>query len=309
MACSFLPLEACSSLFRSEQECIDALFTARWPEGFRCPSCLHAHYYLIQSRRLPLYECRNCSFQTSIIAGTIMAGSRTPLTRWFYAIYLLAQPGGISSRRLSQLIHVTYKTAWLIARKIRYALERSDLKEPLVGQVHIQSFNYGYEYYPDARQPLLIGANVTHNNEIRQIKIKQPSPLHINNDFREVEKAGYSDFINKHIHKTGFPVTEKPMKSNAVLSPVKKSVCEWLNETFKGIGPKHLQAYLDEYCFRFNYYIQQASPFAPLLYRCAAIRKATYKQLTRQKAVLVRPWTAFDSKSKWKGAYLSARSY
>ena len=309
MSDNFLPPEARDLKFSSEQQCVDTLFRARWPDGYRCPSCSHSQYYCIQTRKLPLYECCSCSFQTSIIAGTIMEGSRTSLTRWFYAMYLLAQPDGISSRRLSQVIQVTYKTAWLISRKIRHALERSDSIKLLIGNVRIETFNYGYEYYTDARQPLLIGASINLHNQTDQIKIKQPSPVHINNDYRKIKQAGYAEFINKHLHTTGLPIVGKPMKSKPVLTPVKRAVCAWLNETFRGIGPKHLQAYLDEFCFRYNVQLQQNCPFAPLLQHCASTRTATYKQLTRRKSVLPHPWFAFGSKARWKGKHLSAWSY
>ncbi|MFC5700047.1 transposase [Cohnella faecalis] len=63
--------------YSSEQACAEALFHARWPDGFRCPTCRHPHYYLTRTRRLPLYECRSCRVQTSVIAGTIMEGSST----------------------------------------------------------------------------------------------------------------------------------------------------------------------------------------------------------------------------------------
>ncbi|MCD9022522.1 hypothetical protein [Cohnella silvisoli] len=39
-------------------------------------------------------------------------------------------------------------------------------------------------------------------------------------------------------------------KLHPALNPIKRHVTAWLNDTFQGIGAKHLQAYLDEFCFR-----------------------------------------------------------
>ncbi|MCD9023289.1 transposase [Cohnella sp. NL03-T5] len=40
-----LTFEAFCQQFNSEQACAEALFEARWPDGFRCPTCRHPHFY------------------------------------------------------------------------------------------------------------------------------------------------------------------------------------------------------------------------------------------------------------------------
>nr|WP_052476248.1 transposase [Cohnella kolymensis] len=129
--------------FDNEEICIRILYSSRWPTGFRCPRCDHAHAYTIRTRRLPLYECGSCRLQTSLIAGTIFEGSRTPLRLWFQAIFLHALPGGISAIRLASIIGTTYKTAWLICHKIRHAMTEADNHKKLTGLVHINWGQYG----------------------------------------------------------------------------------------------------------------------------------------------------------------------
>ncbi|WP_373232266.1 transposase, partial [Cohnella sp.] len=88
----------------NEDECIQALFEAKWPNGFRCPRCEHTLAYLISTRRLPLYECKSCHQQTSLTVGTIFEGSRTPLHLWFQALFLHTQTNSVNALQLSQII-------------------------------------------------------------------------------------------------------------------------------------------------------------------------------------------------------------
>ncbi|MCD9023172.1 transposase [Cohnella silvisoli] len=299
-----LTFEAFCQQFNSEQACAEALFEARWPDGFRCPTCCHPHFYLIQTRRLPLYECRSCRHQTSVIAGTIMEGSSTLLTRWFQAMFLISRPSGISASRLSQVIQVTYKTAWLIARKIRHALQQADEADPLTGVVRVDPISYGYTYYSEAQQPLLIGGSLDERDEPQQVKIKQPDPSHVNNALRWIEKPGVQAFVDNHIDEQAVTVLGRG-RLHPALNPIKWKVTAWLNFTFNGIGAKHLQAYLDEFCFRLNLKLRHAPVFSQLLHWCAVTPTLTYKDLTRSKPVLTVPWVVWGSKAKWKGKYLT----
>lgn len=117
------------SRFNSEEACQEHLFSIRWPNGFRCPHCGYTKYYLISERHL--YQCRNCGYQASLTAGTVFHKTRTPLQKWFWAIFLASN----DKRRYSALelmndIKVSYPTAWHMLRKIRVSVfddYRSDL--------------------------------------------------------------------------------------------------------------------------------------------------------------------------------------
>ena len=87
--------------YGTEEQCQQALFTMRWPQGFRCPKCGHERCYALQSRKL--YQCRQCRFQASLTQGTIFASTKLSLPTWMLAIYLVTQSkDGISSLNLSQ---------------------------------------------------------------------------------------------------------------------------------------------------------------------------------------------------------------
>src|SRR3954468_17322388 len=105
-----------------EAACARWLFGKRWPDGFRCPGCGHAKGWEPGLGTL-LVECARCRRQTSVTAGTVLHRSPLPLKLWFLAAWLVAtHRNGISARQpWLQLGLGSYKTAWLLLRKLRRA--------------------------------------------------------------------------------------------------------------------------------------------------------------------------------------------
>jgi transposase-like protein len=107
--------------FASEAACLEYLAVSRWPEGFRCPGCEGRDAWVLERRHL--WECASCHRQTSVTAGTVMHGTRSPLRLWFWAAYLVAtHHPGISAKQLQRQLGIRYATAWLILQKLRRAM-------------------------------------------------------------------------------------------------------------------------------------------------------------------------------------------
>lgn len=78
-------------------------------------------HHRISGRKV--YGCDYCGHQISPTAGTIFHKSDTPLTKWFYAIYLVAHNRtDMSAKQLERELGVTYKTAWRMFKVIRSRL-------------------------------------------------------------------------------------------------------------------------------------------------------------------------------------------
>ena len=77
-----ISLNAFLSLYGTEDQCFDALYQWRWPNGFVCPHCGHDRCCQLNSRKLQ--QCNRCHRQTSITAGTIFDSTKLPLTVWFH---------------------------------------------------------------------------------------------------------------------------------------------------------------------------------------------------------------------------------
>lgn len=296
--------EFCAA-FETESSCEQAMFKVRWPHGFRCPKCNHSDYYLTATRRLPLYECISCRTQTSAISGTIMQGSRTSLCSWFKAIYLLSQPAGISALCLSEIIDVTYKTAWLIAHKIRHAMEQSEISDTLSGFVHVDRIYYGRAEFRDARHPLVIGGSFVQADNLQHIHISQPDPTHVQNESRAILKPAFSAFVHQNVDKNATVNLNLRGVRHPRLNQIGHNLNRWLNNTFQGIGAKHLQRYLHEFCFRMNLALRDTSVLKTLLQFCVTTPTLVYKNLIVDKPTLPVPWLVWGSKGKWKGRLLT----
>ena len=129
--------------FNTEEACREYLYAKRWGDGFVCPKCRTAgEPFQITSRNQ--YQCKHCNHQTSVTAGTIMDKSRTPLTKWFLAIYLMsADKRGCSALRLKRELKIAYDTAWTMSRKIRSAMKERDEGYKLSGYVEIDEGFFG----------------------------------------------------------------------------------------------------------------------------------------------------------------------
>jgi len=270
----------------SEPFWIQEITNIRWPSGFECPSCGNQHAYKILTRRLPLYECSSCYTQTSLSAGTIMEGSRTPLRLWILAMFLHSRPQSINATNLAAIIGTTYKTAWLICHKIRHAMANADNHELLKGLVRINFAQYGRPYNPTIyrhpqEHPLLVGGTIDGQGEFTHIKIKQAD-----------EECSYPQFtcplnkfpfIHKHVDPQATEIIAVTLKysreRNRKLLHICQMASNWINITFQGIGAKHLQAYLDQYCYSYNIAMKQQHLFPHLIKMCLKTPTLTYPNL------------------------------
>ena len=129
-------------MYKTEEDCRQALFKHRWPEGFRCLRCGHDQAYAHKKR--PPFQCRACRHQASVTAGTIFEGTRTDLKKWFLAIYLLAATKKpLSSAELARQLGLATQTAWTMRRKIMHAMTRREGELMLAGVVEMDESYIG----------------------------------------------------------------------------------------------------------------------------------------------------------------------
>lgn len=109
-----------------------AHFEARvWPDGYVGPHCccLSRTYELKgTSSRIGVYKCGDCRMPFTVKVGTIFQSRYVPLRFWLHAMFLMASSKkGISANQLHQILGVSSKTAWVMARRIREAAREGSL--------------------------------------------------------------------------------------------------------------------------------------------------------------------------------------
>jgi transposase-like protein len=290
------------TIYPTEAACLNSLIESRWPDGFRCPTCDGTKAYWV--RRGALYECAHCGQQTSPTAGTIFHKTKTSLQKWFLAIYFLsATKKAMSASELARQLRVAYATAWTMRRKIVHAMTRRDGELMLHGRVELdETLLGGYEpgqpgRGSDHKAVIAIAVERTSNDKGCRLAHFHVVPDASQTSLVTVATAtivsgstvltdgwasyqGLSGKGYKHLPKVlGSP--ENAVKvlpwAHVLISNFKR----WIVDIFHGVSAKHLQAYLDEFCYRLNRRWQRTDIFRHVLNRCAKYTApVSYAQLT-----------------------------
>ncbi len=135
----------------TEDEAREQLEKLRWPNGVVCPHCGGLKPYKLTPKadsqkpvRKGVYKCSDCRSQFTVTVKTIFEDSHIPLNKWLMAISLLcASKKGMSAHQLHRMLGITYKSAWFMAHRIRYALEQKPLAEKLSGIIEVDECYIG----------------------------------------------------------------------------------------------------------------------------------------------------------------------
>jgi len=138
-----LSLDQIMAHFGTEEVAREYLEAIRWPNGPTCPHCGNrdaARIYAIAANpkkhvRAGLRECKDCGKQFTVTVGTIFEGSHVPLQKWLVAWYLLcSSKKGISAKQIERMLGLgSYRTAWFMMHRIRFALRTPVFKGKLGG--------------------------------------------------------------------------------------------------------------------------------------------------------------------------------
>lgn len=137
------------------------LEAVRWPGGPQCPHCRNAdpaRIYEIAANpekkvRAGLRECKECGKQFTVTIGTIFEGSKIPLRQWLVAWYMLcSSKKGVSALQMQRMLGIgSYRTAWFMMRRIRFALRDPVFANKLgrSGEYmdqHLDGFDFRYNH-------------------------------------------------------------------------------------------------------------------------------------------------------------------
>lgn len=116
-----------------------------------CPKCGCLDHYEISTRRK--FKCAACHAQFSVTSGTIFASRKLGFCDLLAAICLFANAvKGVSALQFSRDLDVQYKTAWVLAHKLREAMALETVNEVLDGEVEIDGAYFGGHVRPENRK-------------------------------------------------------------------------------------------------------------------------------------------------------------
>ena len=259
--------------FPDEQACINYLERLRWPDGFRCPKC-----YSEKGWRLPdgRWGCAGCARKVSVTAGTIFDRSRVPLADWFTAIWFMTnQKYGVSALGLQRLLGLgSYQTAWTMLRKLRSAMVRPG-RDRLQGTIEVdETYVGGIERGARGRgaeRKFLVAIAIevlapTGFGRVRLKWIEDASSRSLTAFVKYAAEPGsilctdgwksYAGLAKEGYRHHALSISTSGDPAHVVMPGVHKIASllkRWLLGTHQGsVTAAHLDAYLDEFAFRFN---------------------------------------------------------
>lgn len=265
--------------FRSDADCEAFLFEVHYPDGFRCPRCDSTRGWRLKGRRL--VECES-GHKVSLTAGTLLHGTRQPLLTWFAAVYLITTlTPGISALQFQRQMGVRrYETAFELLHKVRAALV-APAREPLRREVEVDEVLIGgkdadrggrsgdmavvagavevlHLVLPDGQMRTRAGRvrlqalpDASTHSLVGLVKreVERGAIVHTDgwDPYRQLGRIGYDHRrLVQGRHRT-------PTAAMPHLHRIFSNLKGWIAGTHHGrIEPRYLQAYLDEYTFRFN---------------------------------------------------------
>jgi transposase len=265
--------------YPNDASCLEWLRNYLYPDGIYCNKCEEVtKHHRVASR--PSYSCDRCGHHVHPTAGTIFHKSRTPLTTWFYAIYLMAQTRcGISAKQIQRETGVTYKTAWRMFKQIRSMLQES---EPIGGKgskVETDEMYHGGKRKQgrgrrlrndrgEALKSPVLGM-VERKGRVRAIAVADVKSATLLENMREyilpsttvftddlasydgltrMQGQGYKHRRINHSAKVYVQGTVHTNTIEGFWSLVKRGI----GGVYHQVSHKYLQTYLDEYSFRYN---------------------------------------------------------
>ena len=286
-------------MFSTEDACFDYIVASRWPEGFVCRYCRHDNSF--DRRDIRAVQCTRCSGTNYITAGTVMHGSRQPLSFWLWAAYLIVtDKRGMSAKRLQEHLGIKrYETAFQMFHKLRAAMvnpERVKLKGVVeVDETYIGGPKPGKRGRGAEGKAIVVGA----------VEVKDDKPSRVR--FKVVSSASRSEifkFIKATVEEGSMVITDaaityeslsregyKHDTQSTVWDDEPEDVLKyfhlavsnlktWLLGTHHGaVSKKHLQAYLNEFAFRYNRRRNLQAAFRTLLGLTSVVEWPTYEGL------------------------------
>ena len=271
-----------------------------------CPKCGNQRVYELANIRR--WKCAACRYQASLTAGTILHNTKTPLTVWFWAAYLMTtDKRGLSALLLQrQLALPRYETAWMMLHKFRRAMINLK-REPLRGEVEVddtwvggtQAGLRGSRQLKGRKAALVLaavekrGRNLTGRARMAVIPdFRRETLLAFLKDNVAPGTTVYTDGLKSFsgLKEAGFEHAPRTQPLRGELRKGAKSVVpladraignlqQWLLGTHHGVSRDQLQVYLDEFVFRHNRRKTPAAAFQTLLGLGAGRKPTKYKEI------------------------------
>ena len=283
--------------FPDDASCYRYLEDLKWGNGFICPKC--GYTKSCKAQQPFTRHCNRCHTTISVTSGTLFQGLKFSLLKAFYIIYYIStSKKGVASTELSRKLELRQKTAWFFKQKVMKAMQSSNSIK-LDGKVEVDETVIGQQEEgvvgrKNRKKKLVVFAIEKKGKGVSRMYgkvIKKASSKELG-AFME-QKIDKSAAI-KTDKWTGYaPLTESFEHLKRVKSKRKAKNFKEMHRVIMGFkawlrGVHHhagyLQAYIDEYCYRFNRNRMKEGIFDNLLNRMMQASPFPYKLMSLSNA-------------------------
>lgn len=149
----------------SDEQAYDTFKQLRWCDTGGepvCPRCGGLVHYRIETRKL--WKCKACSHQFSVTSGTIFASRKLPIRDYLLAVAIFVNGAkGHSALQLSRDLDCQYKSAFVMAHKIREAIAADEAERTLSGTVEVDGAYFGGHVRPANKKTERIDRRLAEN--------------------------------------------------------------------------------------------------------------------------------------------------
>ncbi|MBW0179295.1 IS1595 family transposase [Sediminibacterium sp.] len=261
--------------YPNDDACLDKIFQLRF-KGLICPKCESTKEFTrVKNRRS--YQCPNCSQQVYPTKDTVFEKTTTPLTYWFYAIFLQTTTrNGVAAKELERQLNVCYKTALRMSHQIKILMANNRLGK-LTGKVQVDESYFGMKF-----DNMHSKKRATYYNEDGTRNDNKAGVMGFVTDDKKVifevmdDTKTFKERVRKHVDPSAILVTDSHLGYKGLdINYLKHEVINHLQNEFKRgefhtngienawsnlkrtikgthihVSVKYLQLYADEVAFR-----------------------------------------------------------
>src|SRR6266508_1112329 len=305
---SSLNLSRLAKYFSDEHAARELLESMRWPDGPDCPVCgktetVYRMQKLAGSKkpgRPGLLRCRACKKQFTVTTGTVFEDSHIPLSKWLLAIHLLAaSKKGMSAHQFHRMLGITYKSAWFMAHRLRYAMSTEPLAGLMAGVVEVDETDIGARNKrgtkrgrpgPDSHKTPVVALVERGSGRVRAFPMPRVTAqnldaainAHIEPDAMMMtdEFSAYQALGRKN-HQTVNHAREEYVRGDVYTNTAEgffSLLKRGITGVYHHVGRGHLNRYCDEFAFRYENRKVDDSTRAEMIVNGAEGKRLTYKQ-------------------------------
>ena len=253
--------------FQSNADCLSYLVDIKCKDGVKCKKCSSKGFW--KGKCSSNVRCKQCGYEESPTAGTLFHKIKFPLLKAFHICYRVSvSKKGMSSWQLSRELGLRQMTCWAFKRKIQAAMasrglnpleERVDVDEMAIGghdeggqgrsKADKKLVSLAVEIREDGKMGRAYGRVINDYSSQELEKIFDKHISEENAKIRTDQWSGYSPLQSKWNIEM---IKSEKGKKFPELHTLIMNLKSWLRGIHHKCSEKHMQAYLDEFFYRFN---------------------------------------------------------